>query len=96
LFKARPKPEYKFFKPKPALKQETSFSTFELSTAKRLEGRRKPISEEKFEFKARKVPDFTRVNNSVAGLQALIPPKQLTKFAEFNLSGDIHKSLKPV
>ncbi len=41
------------------------------------------------------MPDFTKINSSVAGLQALAPPKQLTKFAEFSLSSDTRKSLKP-
>lgn len=94
-FKARPKPEYKFFQPKLAAKQEISFAPFELSTTKRMESRKKSVNEEKFEFRARKVPDFSKVNSSVVGLQSIVPPKQLTKFAEFNLSGDIRKSIKP-
>lgn len=38
-FRARPKPDYKFFQPKPAMKHETSFASFELSTTKRMENR---------------------------------------------------------
>ncbi len=59
-----------------------------------MEGRKRSTKEDKFEFRARKVPDFTKVNSSVVGLQSLVPPKQLTKFAEFNLSGDMRKPLK--
>lgn len=60
-----------------------------------MEGRKTSTQEEKFEFKARKVPDFSKVNSSVVGLQSIVQPKQLTKFAEFNLSSDVRKSIKP-
>lgn len=55
-----------------------------------MEKRPKPQQENKFEFKARKVPDFSKVNSSVAGLKSVIQPKALTQFVEFNLSGENH------
>ncbi len=67
-FKARPKPEYKFFEPVHEQKREIDFKTFQLCTTKRMEKKKKIFEEPKYEFKALKVPDFTKVNQSVVGL----------------------------
>lgn len=61
-----------------------------------MEKRQKTNEGVKFEFKARKVPDFAKVNNSIAGLKSVLAPKTLTQFAEFSLSGDNHLTSKTI